>query len=107
MPTVPRGFAASVFPTRTPTAESIHEPSARDDEERRQEEAEQCVQPDQRDVEQAKADADPKRSQRTMSFQTSAPEKLTERRKYSDAGTLLPGARTITERARRGLSFTP
>ena len=51
----------------------VLEPGHRDDEQRRQEEAEQGVQPDQGDVEAAKAEADPDRAQRTMRFQGNVP----------------------------------
>jgi len=40
-------------------AQAIREPSSRNDEQRRQKEAEQRIQPNQRDVEAAEANADP------------------------------------------------
>ena len=53
---------------------AVSQPRSGDDEERRQEKAKQGIQPDQRDIEAAEAEADPQCSQRTMSFQAIAPE---------------------------------
>ena len=53
---------------------SIHEPGARDDEQRRQEKAQQRVDPDERNVEGAESETDPERAERAMSFQAIAPK---------------------------------
>src|SRR5262245_11615586 len=63
-----RGFALGV--------QLVHQPRLRDEEQRREKEAEERVQPNKRDVEAAKAKADPQGAQRTMRFQASAPEKV-------------------------------
>ena len=55
-------------------AHLVHQPRCRDDEERRQEEAEQGVQPNQCDIEAPEPDSDPKGAQWPMSFQARAPE---------------------------------
>ena len=75
MPVRQRGCApvSGVGPAHP--AQSVLQPGRRDDEQRREKESEQRVEPDQRNVETAKRDSDPQRSQRTMSFQPSAPER--------------------------------
>lgn len=54
---------------RGPRAQTILQPRRGNHEQRRQKEAEERVQPDQRDVEAAEADADPECAERTVSFQ--------------------------------------
>ena len=63
---------------RSTHADSIHQPRGRNDEQRRQEEAEQRIQPDQRNVEAAEPEADPESAKRTVSFQASAPDETFE-----------------------------
>jgi hypothetical protein len=53
--------------------QAIRQPGSWNDEQRREKEPKQRVQPNQRDIEQAEANADPQRAKRTMRFQASAP----------------------------------
>jgi hypothetical protein len=53
--------------------QAIRQPRGWNDEQRREKEPKQCVQPNQRDIEAAEAKADPQRAKRTMRFQASAP----------------------------------
>lgn len=55
-------------------SEAIHQPRRRNDEQRREEEPEQGVQPNERDIEAAEAESDPQCSKRTMTFQENAPD---------------------------------
>lgn len=82
---------ASAVRSGAARAEAIRHPSGRDDEQRREKEAEQRVQPNQRDVEAAEAEADPECAKRTMRFQASAPGGCVERRKYSGGDPRYPG----------------
>ena len=50
----------------SPASDRVHQPRCRNDEQRGEDEPEQRVQPDQGDVEQTEADADPKDAQRTV-----------------------------------------
>jgi hypothetical protein len=62
-------------PDPVPAIEKVVlEPGERDDEQRREEKAEQRVQPDQRHVKAPEREANPDRAQRAMCFQGSAPE---------------------------------
>jgi tRNA(Ile)-lysidine synthase len=85
--------AASGLPRATPPlSEAILQPRRRYDEQRGENEAEQRIQPDQRDVKAAEAEADPKCSERTVSFQASNLSRdWTERGKYSQAAKRIPG----------------
>ena len=54
----------------------VLQPGGGHDEERREEEPQEGVQPDQRDVEADQADADPEGAEWSVSFQGVAPEKV-------------------------------
>ena len=75
---------------RCPSAlHTVHQPGRRNDEQRRQHEAEQRIQPDERDVECSEAEADPERAQRTMRFQVRLPLRLWQEdrvTRYADKG---------------------
>lgn len=64
---------------RAPGREAILQPGCRNDEQRREKEAEQRVQPDQRDVEAAEAQTNPECPQRTVCLQAYAPDVLRSR----------------------------
>src|SRR6476660_4604669 len=74
-----RSSAPSVTLARLPLVEAIHEPGGRQGEQRSEKEAEQGVDPDQRDVEGAEAEANPEDAEGAVSFQGVAPEAVISR----------------------------
>src|ERR1043165_5742616 len=70
----------------------ILEPGCRNDEERRQEKAQQRVQPDQRDVEAAEAETDPDGAKGAMRFQENAPLVADATKASRAAWALQPGS---------------
>src|SRR6185312_729403 len=94
-------IAARVEALLTLFTEPIGEPGARYHEQRCEKESEERIEPHQRDVEQAKADADPERAERTVRFQSVCSRRMSrERPKYTGASTGVPGSVQLGETAR-------
>src|SRR2546423_7754661 len=62
------GLGGLLCTPRIPPLLPIHQPRGWNDEERRQQEAEQCVQPHQRDVEAAQPDSNPQNCEGTLAI---------------------------------------